>query len=54
MEKQNQITQELEQQINVVGKNPFAKGFVAPLRLLMVWIKNTNARLDAMEKQINP
>lgn len=54
MEKQKQIAKELEQQINEAGKNPFAKGFIAPLRLLMVWIKNTNERLDSMEKRINP
>ena len=49
---ENKITSELESEIKKVSSNPFAKGFIAPLRLLLVWIKETNARLDAMEDHI--
>ncbi|BDU42886.1 hypothetical protein [Vibrio nigripulchritudo] len=51
MNKQAQTTSEIEKEINKVTKNPFAKAFTAPLRLLVVWMKATNDRLDKLEQQ---
>ncbi|MCR9472272.1 hypothetical protein NB496_03270 [Vibrio alginolyticus] len=48
----SKVTLELENEIKKASGNPFAKAFVTPLRLLLVWIKETNQRLDAMEEQI--
>lgn len=47
------ITSEIEKETQKVSANPFAKGFTAPLRLLVQWIKLTNARLDELERDIS-
>ncbi|ELV8625607.1 hypothetical protein QNF03_002262 [Vibrio cidicii] len=52
MDNQKLIATELEQEIKKMEKNPFAKGFLGPLRLLVVWIKTTSERLEQMESQL--
>lgn len=51
MNKAQEITQELEQEVQSASKNPFAGKLIAPLRLFLVWMKLTNQRLAEIEAQ---
>ncbi len=51
MNKQALTTSEIENEINKITKSPFVKAFTAPLRLLVVWMRDTNERLDKLEQQ---
>ncbi|EJN6717067.1 hypothetical protein NQO50_003418 [Vibrio vulnificus] len=53
MEKANQITDQLEQEVQSASKNPFAGKLIAPLRLFLVWMRLTNERLAQLESQLN-
>lgn len=51
MEKQQQITAELEQQVKEVESNFMFAKFTAPLRLVIVWMKGVNKKLQELEQQ---
>ncbi|WP_238129948.1 hypothetical protein [Vibrio cincinnatiensis] len=53
MNKTEAITNELELEVNKAAKNPLLKMVAAPLRLLLVWMKETNERLNALERGCN-
>ena len=51
MDKQNRITQELEKQVKDAESNFMLKQFMAPLRLVIVWMKGVNEKLQELEQQ---
>lgn len=51
MDKQNRITQELEKQVKAAEGNFMLKQFMAPLRLVIVWMKGVNEKLQELEQQ---
>jgi hypothetical protein len=53
LEKAQQITEQLEQEVKQASSNPFAKKLMAPLRLCLVWMKLTNERLQQLEGVVN-
>ncbi|WP_167390974.1 hypothetical protein [Vibrio hangzhouensis] len=53
MEKAQQITEQLEQEVNKASSNPFTKKLMAPLRLCLVWMRLTNERLQELEGVLN-
>ncbi|WP_187984771.1 hypothetical protein [Vibrio metschnikovii] len=50
MKKAEQIANELEIEVSKAVKNPLLKMVAAPLRLLVVWMKETNERLNELER----
>lgn len=50
MKKAEQIANELEIEVSKAAKNPLLKMVAAPLRLLVVWMNETNARLNELER----
>ncbi|EOB4246542.1 hypothetical protein ACIL2N_002359 [Vibrio metschnikovii] len=50
MKKAEQIANELEIEVCKAAKNPLLKMVASPLRLLVVWMKETNERLNELER----
>lgn len=53
MKRTEEITDELEQELIKASKNPLLKMVAAPLRLMLVWMKKTNDRLNDLERDRN-
>ncbi|MCG7500048.1 hypothetical protein MHO82_24600 [Vibrio sp. Of7-15] len=51
MKKQQQITEELEKQVKEAASNFMFAKFTAPLRLVIVWMKGVNEKLQELEQQ---
>ncbi|QIA63327.1 hypothetical protein GT360_07255 [Vibrio astriarenae] len=52
MNQSDAITAEIEKEIQKASGHMMLKAFTAPLRLLVVWMKQTNERLLELETQM--
>ncbi|MDN2481121.1 hypothetical protein [Vibrio agarivorans] len=52
MNQSDVVTAEIEKEVQKASGNMMLKAFSAPLRLLVVWMKQTNARLLELENQM--
>ncbi|MGR5149664.1 hypothetical protein ACQKP8_24340 [Photobacterium alginatilyticum] len=47
----NQITSELQQELDKAKGNMFVKKVLAPLRLILVWMNGVNEKLTELEQR---
>ncbi|MGR5411620.1 hypothetical protein ACPV52_02660 [Vibrio astriarenae] len=52
MNQSDVVTAEIEKEVQKASGNMMLKAFSSPLRLLVVWMKQTNARLLELENQM--
>ncbi|MGR2767369.1 MULTISPECIES: hypothetical protein [Photobacterium] len=50
MDKLNQITEQLQGEVDKAARNPFASKVMTPLRLVLVWMNGVNEKLSELEQ----